>query len=263
MGNYAFGYNNCNNDFNNDSKSIKLGISFIPCNCNKHSNKCNFDKDVYKLSGGKSGGVCRDCNHNTDGRYCNYCKEGYYRDQTQPIHSRKACKPCACDQYGSRGRVCNQTTGQCTCKEEIIAGLNQFADVKECPECHNDRKSLTVKRYCKRDYAVKGKVLSRKNFKDWAKFEVSISEIYKQSRAIIKIGRTIQSFWVTLNHVKCRCPKLRIGREYLILMRGEVMKGDGSFILDHNSYVTLWNTKVETKLIQTIDKSVSQTCGRL
>lgn len=75
-----------------DSKTIKFGISFIPCNCNKHSNKCNFDKDVYKLSGGKSGGVCRDCNHNTDGRYCNYCKEGYYRDQTQPIHSRKACK---------------------------------------------------------------------------------------------------------------------------------------------------------------------------
>ena len=41
------------------------------------------------------------------------------------------------------------------------------------------------------------------------------------------------------------------------------MKGDGNFVLDSNSYVTLWNAKVETKLIQTIDKSVSQTCGKL
>lgn len=48
--------------------------------------------ELYKLSGRTSGGVCLKCRHNTAGRHCHYCKEGYYRDKTKPITHRKACK---------------------------------------------------------------------------------------------------------------------------------------------------------------------------
>ena len=48
--------------------------------------------ELYKLSGRKSGGVCLNCRHNTAGRHCHYCKEGYYRDLAKPISHRKACK---------------------------------------------------------------------------------------------------------------------------------------------------------------------------
>ena len=48
--------------------------------------------ELYKLSGSKSGGVCLNCKHNTDGRSCQYCKEGTYRDLAKPITHRKACK---------------------------------------------------------------------------------------------------------------------------------------------------------------------------
>lgn len=48
--------------------------------------------ELYKLSGRKSGGVCLNCRHNTAGRHCHYCKEGYYRDMGKPITHRKACK---------------------------------------------------------------------------------------------------------------------------------------------------------------------------
>lgn len=48
--------------------------------------------ELYKLSGRKSGGVCLNCRHNTAGRHCHYCKEGYYRDLSKPISHRKACK---------------------------------------------------------------------------------------------------------------------------------------------------------------------------
>jgi hypothetical protein len=64
----------------------------LVCNCNKHSTKCRFNLELYKLSGHKSGGVCLDCQHNTAGRSCHYCREGFTRDLTQPMTSAQACR---------------------------------------------------------------------------------------------------------------------------------------------------------------------------
>jgi hypothetical protein len=44
------------------------------------------------MSGHKSGGVCLDCQHNTAGRSCHYCREGFTRDITQPMTSINACR---------------------------------------------------------------------------------------------------------------------------------------------------------------------------
>lgn len=68
------------------------GYLFSACQCNLHARQCRFNMELYKLSGQKSGGVCLKCRHNTDGRNCHYCKEGFYRDQSKPITHRKACK---------------------------------------------------------------------------------------------------------------------------------------------------------------------------
>uniref|UniRef100_A0A8C7SQD1 Netrin 1a n=1 Tax=Oncorhynchus mykiss TaxID=8022 RepID=A0A8C7SQD1_ONCMY len=70
----------------------------VACNCNLHARRCRFNMELYKLSGRKSGGVCLNCRHNTAGRHCHYCKEGYYRDLSKTISHRKACK-------GTRGLV--------------------------------------------------------------------------------------------------------------------------------------------------------------
>uniref|UniRef100_A0A8D1ASK9 Netrin 1 n=1 Tax=Sus scrofa TaxID=9823 RepID=A0A8D1ASK9_PIG len=64
----------------------------VACNCNLHARRCRFNMELYKLSGRKSGGVCLNCRHNTAGRHCHYCKEGYFRDLGKPITHRKACK---------------------------------------------------------------------------------------------------------------------------------------------------------------------------
>lgn len=48
--------------------------------------------DVYKYSKKKSGGVCLNCAHNTAGRNCHLCKQGFYRDILYPITSINACK---------------------------------------------------------------------------------------------------------------------------------------------------------------------------
>uniref|UniRef100_T1JLT1 Laminin EGF-like domain-containing protein n=1 Tax=Strigamia maritima TaxID=126957 RepID=T1JLT1_STRMM len=62
------------------------------CNCNLHARRCRFNMELYKLSGRTSGGICLNCRHNTAGRHCHYCKEGYYRDTTKPMTHRKACR---------------------------------------------------------------------------------------------------------------------------------------------------------------------------
>lgn len=65
---------------------------FPACNCNNHSRQCRFNKEVYLLSGRKSGGICIQCKHNTVGRYCSYCKETFYRDPHLPITHPEICK---------------------------------------------------------------------------------------------------------------------------------------------------------------------------
>ncbi|EZA51122.1 Netrin-1 [Ooceraea biroi] len=75
--------------------------------------------ELYKLSGRVSGGVCLQCRHFTAGRHCHYCREGYYRDPARPITHRKACKPCDCHPIGASGKTCNQSSGQCPCKDGV------------------------------------------------------------------------------------------------------------------------------------------------
>ncbi|KAG9346370.1 hypothetical protein JZ751_006681 [Albula glossodonta] len=91
----------------------------IPCECNGHSTKCRFSMEVFQQSGRQSGGVCLKCRHHTAGRHCQYCQSGYTRDHSKPMTHRKACRPCQCHPMGAVGRWCNQTSGQCLCRDGV------------------------------------------------------------------------------------------------------------------------------------------------
>lgn len=73
--------------------SFSLSLSlYTACNCNLHAKKCRFNMELYQLSGRKSGGVCLKCRHNTAGRFCHHCKEGFYTDSTKEITHKHVCK---------------------------------------------------------------------------------------------------------------------------------------------------------------------------
>ncbi|XP_040472736.1 laminin subunit beta-3 isoform X2 [Falco naumanni] len=90
------------------------------CNCNGHSASCRFDPELYRASGGVSGGVCDDCQHNTEGNNCEKCKTNYFRNQQQDLTHPEACLPCECDPDGTMpGSICDPLTGRCVCKENV------------------------------------------------------------------------------------------------------------------------------------------------
>ncbi|VDK27910.1 unnamed protein product [Gongylonema pulchrum] len=55
----------------------------VPCNCNGHSGSCD-----------PATGICFDCQHDTVGEHCEFCREGFYGDAT--TGGPYSCMPCAC-----------------------------------------------------------------------------------------------------------------------------------------------------------------------
>ncbi|KAM9184921.1 laminin subunit beta-3 [Mergus octosetaceus] len=90
------------------------------CNCNGHSTSCHFDPEVFRNSGGVSGGVCDNCQHNTAGNNCERCRTNYFRNQRQDLAHPEACLPCECDPDGTvPGSICDPLSGRCVCKENV------------------------------------------------------------------------------------------------------------------------------------------------
>ena len=109
-----------------------------PCNCNNHAISCHFDEAVYERSGRVSGGVCDDCQHNTQGQNCEQCKHFFYHDVSKNISDAEACQPCDCDPIGSLDDgICDPRTsvltgeesGRCHCKTNI--------EGRRCDICKN------------------------------------------------------------------------------------------------------------------------------
>ncbi|XP_030117489.4 netrin-4 isoform X1 [Taeniopygia guttata] len=95
------------------------------CKCNGHADTCHFDVDVWLASGNRSGGICDNCQHNTEGQHCQRCKLGFYRDLRKPFSAPDACKPCSCHPVGSAvlplgpRTFCDPSTGDCPCKPGV------------------------------------------------------------------------------------------------------------------------------------------------
>ncbi|XP_067415885.1 netrin-4 isoform X2 [Emydura macquarii macquarii] len=95
------------------------------CKCNGHADTCHFDMDAWLASGNRSGGVCDNCQHNTEGQHCQRCKPGFYRDLRRPFSAPDACKLCSCHAVGSAmlpfstNTFCDPSNGDCPCKPGV------------------------------------------------------------------------------------------------------------------------------------------------
>nr|XP_025728478.1 laminin subunit beta-4-like [Callorhinus ursinus] len=115
------------------------------CRCNSHADRCHFDMMAYVRSGGRSGGVCEDCRHHTEGQHCDRCRPLFYRDALKAMSDPHACIPCECDPDGtSSGGMCvshsdpalGTVAGQCLCKENVEGA--------KCDQCKPNHHGLSA-----------------------------------------------------------------------------------------------------------------------
>ncbi|XP_042196978.1 netrin-3 [Callorhinchus milii] len=266
----------------------------LACSCNLHARRCRFNMELYKLSGRKSGGVCLNCRHNTAGRHCHYCKEGFYRDLTKPITHRKACRACDCHPVGAAGKTCNQTTGQCPCKDGVtgvtcnrcakgyqqsrspvapcikipaVPPTSMVSSTEEPADCESYCKppkgnlKINMKKYCKKDYAVQVSVLDMETVGDWAKFTVNIVSVYKSRDERIKRGD--QFLWINMKDLACKCPKIQMTKKYLVMGNTDSSSERlGGLVADKNSLVIQWRDVWTRRLRKFQRKEKKGKCGK-
>uniref|UniRef100_A0A8C2XKA8 Netrin 4 n=1 Tax=Cyclopterus lumpus TaxID=8103 RepID=A0A8C2XKA8_CYCLU len=93
------------------------------CKCNGHAKSCHFSRGLWLATGRRSGGVCDDCHHDTEGRHCQSCERGFFRDPSRPKTAPDSCKACSCHPVGSvlsgGSTLCNPRSGECSCKPGV------------------------------------------------------------------------------------------------------------------------------------------------
>uniref|UniRef100_A0AAQ5ZVV7 Laminin subunit gamma-1 n=1 Tax=Amphiprion ocellaris TaxID=80972 RepID=A0AAQ5ZVV7_AMPOC len=83
--------------------------------------KCSDNIDPNAVGNcNRETGECLKCIYNTDGFFCDRCKEGFYGNALA-ANSADKCKPCSCSPLGTVGRQtgCSQVTGQCQCLPNV------------------------------------------------------------------------------------------------------------------------------------------------
>ncbi|CAH8460143.1 unnamed protein product [Dicrocoelium dendriticum] len=186
-----------------------------PCDCNLHSSECRFSNALYLTSNRVSGGVCENCQHNTAGRNCQHCAEGYYRDWTKPISHEHACIPCRCHPIGSIiQHDCDRRNGQCRCKQGVTGmtcdrcreGFHQTRSptnpcVKDftpqtlalahttdvhCAACDANKERIKLKKFCRKDAVFQAYFKSRELHGAMARFEMLVTQVWRLNEVALK-----------------------------------------------------------------------------
>ncbi|XP_066230019.1 netrin-5 isoform X2 [Saccopteryx leptura] len=200
----------------------------LACFCNQHARRCRFNSELFRLSGGKSGGVCERCRHHTAGRYCHYCQPRFWRDPSQPITSHKACRACQCNPFGATGDTCNQTSGQCSCKLGVTGltcnrcGPGYQHSTSPSMLCQLIPEATTTLPTTSGDYSsvLHAQVLaSEVESPSWRRLVLRVQTVYKQPGQLVSRGS--QEVWVPGVDLACGCLRLQPGTDYLLLSSAE------------------------------------------
>ncbi|XP_044270129.1 netrin-B-like isoform X2 [Tribolium madens] len=228
------------------------------CKCNGHASRCITGRDGQLACECKHNTAGKDCERckpfhfdrpwgRATARDANECKAC----DCHPIGSsgrtcNQATGQCPCKD-GVVGTTCNRCAKGFQQSRSHIAPCikipivqimateeedNDYGDEDsdqpavgvQCGKCKSSTKRLNLNKYCKRDYAIMARVLSRmennedQHTKGWTRFMVNIEFIYKKSRDS-QIRKGTMPMVVPTADLACKCPKLKPNKSYLFLGR--------------------------------------------
>ncbi|XP_038150804.1 netrin-1 isoform X1 [Cyprinodon tularosa] len=248
------------------------------CKCNGHASRCR------RNDRGRT--VCV-CEHHTAGPDCDVC-EDFYVDRpwhrATPTHPNP-CVACQCHPLGAVGHWCNQTSGQCLCREGVTGlrcnrcapGYKQgksplrpcirIQEVAPTPvyqtqhsiaeECVSYCKpselkvKMNLETYCLKDYVLKVQVRGMERSGPWWQFSISIQTVFRTG-SNSRVRRGLQSLWVPDRDLSCGCPALHVGRTFLLIGAEEGERswapGESRLVADRSTLALQWREHWSPKL---------------
>ena len=88
--------------------------------------------------------------------------------------------------------------------------------------------------------------LDRTSQGDWIRVTVNVMTRYKRSLVRLRLGN--EFLWIPRRDYKCKCPRLRPGRDYLIAGSIRSTRRKKSIVVDHRSMVVSWNKNMDRKV---------------
>lgn len=196
--------------YRDQSKPITHRKACKPCLCHpigSLSRNCN-----------QTSGQCI-CKPGVEGPTCNRCAKGFQQ-------SRSPVTPCI--RPPPPANALQKAVGQ--------------AQKEECEKCRTTPARLTHKRYCRRDYAIQVQITGRELINGWAKFHARLLSVPKDVNNDGQEGKeqqhgnnnagtqsssplsglehgTPMALWLPNRMLICKCPRVKVGRKYLLLGR--------------------------------------------
>lgn len=110
--------------------------------------------------------------------------------------------------------------------------------------------------------AVQVSVLDMETVGDWAKFAVSLVSVYKSRGEPLKRGDHV--LWVHMKDLACKCPRIHMGKRFLILgtSEGAASPERPGLLADKNSLVIQWRDIWTRRLRKFQRKEKKGKCGK-
>ncbi|CAN7942577.1 unnamed protein product, partial [Ixodes hexagonus] len=123
-----------------------------------------------------------------------------------------------------------------------------------CPICHRARNQR--RHFCKSDIVVHALVLSLEHLDGSLRYDVGISESY---RNLVDLQQR-EFFWVP--DAGCPCPRLRVGRDYVITAQAhnDLLNKESKLVVDNTSFVRRF-TERRRKQLEKLRETQAKRCN--
>ncbi|KAK3797458.1 hypothetical protein RRG08_049290 [Elysia crispata] len=217
------------------------------------------------------------CKEGVVGLTCNRCKQGYIQSKS-PVAPciKKNDFPSTRDRSRYRGMNRGSSRRQTSVVDRSAGAYGNDAAATSsekpgssdsCGNCRKRLRRLNLRRFCRRDFAIQVKVLSRSTESQWVRFAVQVEQTFGKGRQVgyRSAGTSTTTLWVPRKDLACKCPKLRLNKRFLLVgayrSSPDHSRGPG-YIVDRRAAVLRWRDRWQKKVKRYLKQEARGRCRR-